>query len=69
MTTKTDEESRPTLDAKIGETGACRGCGAAIIWGRTRKGRLCPYNPDGTSHFTTCPKAATFSRKKAIDAH
>ena len=68
MTTKIDSDSRPTLDAREGDKGACRGCGAAIIWGRTKKGKICPYNLDGTSHFGTCPKAGDFSRKKVIRA-
>lgn len=41
----------------------CRGCGAAIYWIRTAKGSAMPVNRDGTSHFGTCPKAGSFSRK------
>jgi hypothetical protein len=42
----------------------CRGCKATIYWIKTSKGKNMPVNPDGTSHFATCPQAATFHRKK-----
>jgi len=42
----------------------CRGCGAIIYWIVTRNGKRMPVNPDGTSHFSTCPEAGKF-RKKA----
>jgi hypothetical protein len=31
------------------------GCGAEILWAENPKGRKAPLNPDGTSHFETCP--------------
>lgn len=42
----------------------CRGCHAKIKWGRL-EGKPHPYNPDGESHFTTCPKAKEFRRGAA----
>jgi hypothetical protein len=45
--------------------GRCRGCGAAILWCRTAAGRHAPLDRDGTSHFATCPDAATFRRTVA----
>jgi hypothetical protein len=33
----------------------CRSCGAEITWKRTERGRLAPFDPDGTTHFVTCP--------------
>lgn len=40
----------------------CRACNANILWVRHGNNRLCPYNMDGTSHFTTCPAADRFSK-------
>lgn len=56
------------------ERGRCRGCGAAIAWIVTDKGRRMPVNleewrpTDGTSvrgesHFATCPDAKRFRKK------
>jgi hypothetical protein len=42
----------------------CNGCGATIYWIKTAKGRAMPVNPDGTSHFSNCPKANEFRKKK-----
>lgn len=38
----------------------CRGCKALIYWIKTAAGRNMPVDPDGTSHFATCPKANNF---------
>lgn len=35
----------------------CRGCKAIIYWVRTTNDKNKPINPDGTSHFATCPTA------------
>ena len=42
----------------------CSGCKATIYWIITRKGKKMPVNPDGTSHFSNCPQAQTFRRRK-----
>lgn len=53
-----------------------RGCGALIVWLKTKAGRNMPVNYDGTvialdthyvhgrhtSHFATCPAAEKFRR-------
>lgn len=44
-------------------TGTCRGCGAPIIWKRTRSGKWTPEDPDGKPHWATCPKSKDFKRK------
>lgn len=49
----------------------CAGCGEPIVWRRTERGRWEPVNPDGVSHFVTCPEAAAFrrlSRRRAVGA-
>lgn len=55
MTYQIDTDAEPTT---------CRGCGAEIYWIRTIKGKLMPVDPDGTSHFATCPKAKSFRKPK-----
>lgn len=37
---------------------ACISCHATIYWVATRAGKRMPVDPDGTSHFATCPAAA-----------
>ncbi len=60
------------------EPATCRGCGAAIYWIRTRRGKLMPVDTrgagglepmrdrdgHGVSHFATCPKADHYRMKK-----
>ena len=43
----------------------CKGCGAQIYWVRTPKGKNMPVDPDGTPHWSTCPKASAFKKAKA----
>lgn len=43
---------------------SCRGCGAAIFWIVTAKGKRMPVRPDGRSHFADCPAASRFRRPK-----
>lgn len=51
----------------VGETaeslGACRSCGAVVVWGRM-KGRAHPFDVDGASHFSTCAQAAAWRREE-----
>lgn len=42
----------------------CRSCRAEIRWARTPVGRSAPLNADGTSHFATCPDAASWRARK-----
>jgi hypothetical protein len=30
-------------------------CGGTVYWVTNRRGQRRPVNPDGTSHFVTCP--------------
>jgi len=44
--------------ASTARAGAeCRSCHAPIYWDRGKDGKPHPYNPDGLSHFITCPDA------------
>jgi len=40
----------------------CRGCGQTIYFVWTDRDRWSPTNPDGTSHFATCPDASFFRK-------
>jgi hypothetical protein len=43
----------------------CRSCGEPIIWKPyPTTGKMHPFNLDGTSHFSTCPQAKNWRRKK-----
>lgn len=47
-----------------GELGACRGCGAQVWWRKTKNGRSAPFDANGDSHFSSCPKAGEFRRPR-----
>lgn len=64
------EEELPKFDDEGEEIKwvTCTGktCKAKIRWGKNKKtGGPHPYNPDGTSHFSTCPNAPDFRKSKA----
>jgi hypothetical protein len=40
----------------------CRSCHATIFWGETPNGRRAPFDPDGQSHFITCPDRRAWRR-------
>jgi hypothetical protein len=60
--------AEPTYEIPLNATLAhCRGCGAGIYWVRTPAGANMPVDPGtGVSHFSTCPQAARFSRKREV---
>lgn len=42
----------------------CRSCHAAIAWfERDGTKTRAPFNPDGVSHFATCPQAAQWRKR------
>jgi hypothetical protein len=41
----------------------CRSCGALICWVKTPRDKRMPINPDGKSHFATCPQANDWRRR------
>ena len=47
---------------------ACRSCESPIVWCKTPAGKRAPVNPDGTSHFSTCPQADRWRRGKSEGA-
>ena len=48
--------------AEGGRPTHCRSCGAPMLFVRSEKtGKPIPLNPDGTSHFRTCPQAKSWS--------
>jgi len=42
----------------------CRSCHATVFWINPRAGVRLPVNPDGVSHFETCPQASDWSHGK-----
>lgn len=46
-------------------TGECRSCHAPVTWARhSRTGSRAPFNPDGISHYATCPQAPDWRKKR-----
>lgn len=43
---------------------SCTSCASIIFWIVTAAGRKMPIDPDGTSHFATCPNAASHRRAR-----
>lgn len=43
---------------------SCRSCSAPVFWIVTAAGKRMPVNPDGTSHFSSCPNAAQHRRAR-----
>lgn len=43
--------------------GACSTCHQHILWVHTKLQRRMPLDPDGTSHFATCPQADMHRRR------
>ena len=48
----------------IGAFARCEGCGAAIWFVMTNRGRRAPYTEEALNHFANCPKASEFRRPK-----
>lgn len=61
----TDEALPGWVDPDIPpEPATCRSCGAAIRWVVALVSRKrSPIDPDGTSHFATCPDADRWRKK------
>lgn len=59
--------SRPGSEWIRKDEGRCRSCGAPIVWWVTPSGKLSPHDPDGTSHFATCPHADHHRQKAQVD--
>jgi len=47
-------------------SAACRSCHALIVWCRTPGGKRAPVDPDGKSHFASCPDAEKWRRPKGV---
>jgi hypothetical protein len=55
----------PAGDAvkRAGKEGRCRSCSAVIYWVETASGKKLPMDPDGVTHFATCPQSKSWSGK------
>lgn len=49
-----------------GDIGECRSCLAPVMWATTGDGAKNPVNPDGVTHFATCPDASSWRRRKPV---
>ena len=50
--------SDQTFDIPEGtKESVCRSCDAKVFWIKTARGKNMPVDPDGHSHFATCPNA------------
>lgn len=45
-------------------TTRCRSCSRPIVWKVRDGGRRCPFDPDGTNHFITCPHGKDWRKKQ-----
>lgn len=39
-----------------------KACCAVINWVKTANGKFTPINPDGSTHWATCPEAKKFKK-------
>ena len=52
---------------KYGGVGVCRSCKAEIVWYISPGGKYNPIDADTMlAHFSTCPDAARFRKKKTV---
>jgi hypothetical protein len=42
----------------------CRSCDARVLWLTSKAGRHAPFDPDGKSHFATCPDAPEWRKSR-----
>ena len=54
------------LVAATGEESVCRGphCRAKVYWIKHRDGTKHIYDPDGVTHWATCPDAGKFRKRE-----
>jgi hypothetical protein len=45
----------------------CRSCGSPITWGESVNGKLTPMDPDGQTHFITCPQRREWRKRHDAD--
>ena len=60
----TDAYVLDILEELCETTHDCRDCEAPMWFLRSKRGRLVPYNADGSTHFETCPYAAKYRKKR-----
>lgn len=62
------KDARRLLDGLVATNRAhkatCRGCCAEIYFVVTAAGKNAPLDPDGGSHFATCPNSERFRKPK-----
>jgi len=62
-----DRGAQPPSPQTDNESSAtCSSCGAPILWVVTQAGKRMPLDPDGTTHFATCPNADEHRKPKRV---
>ncbi len=54
----------PMLDSTLGDRAICRGesCRQVIYWRILPSGKRCPFNANGSVHWSTCPDSREFKK-------
>lgn len=55
--------SRRNRGRTMSDQEKCRSCGALVTWALQKSGKYMPIDPDGTSHFATCPQANQWRKR------
>ncbi len=48
----------------LGRLGECESCHAEVYWMLTKNSKWLPYDVTGVPHFSTCPEADSWRKKK-----
>lgn len=58
---ETTQEMKPRRTDGTGGSGTsrCKSCNALVVWRLTPAARWTPCNPDGSTHWQTCPNAGS----------
>ena len=60
-----DADAKPldVLEQLSESTRDCQDCQTAMWFVRSKRGKLVPYNADGSTHFETCPFADKYRKR------
>jgi hypothetical protein len=51
----------------VGRQGQCKSCAGSVFWVTTRYGKPCPVDCSGAVHWSTCPHADQWRKRKAAN--
>lgn len=52
-------------EGAVPDPGECRSCHAPVFWIETQAGKRAICDPDGTSHWATCPHAPAWRKARS----